>query len=117
MDDGGNPVAVLDWKYMKLAPLFFLTRPPVFIDSADELYEPTRKDVGCLESIDSEERAKYVKDNKEWYAEHLNDYQCTMLRQVYQERAEAVADYFPDFDRELLDHVVCFSWQAEDHIE
>lgn len=55
-------------------PLLFLTRPPVFIDSADELYEPEHKDVGSLESIDPEERAKYVKDNKEWYAEHLNDY-------------------------------------------
>lgn len=58
MDDGGNPVAVLDWENIKLAPLLFLTRPPVFIDSADKLHEPEHKDVGSLESIGPEERAK-----------------------------------------------------------
>ncbi|CAD6577688.1 MAG: hypothetical protein ASARMPRED_008370 [Alectoria sarmentosa] len=125
VDDNGNPVAVLDWENIKLAPLLFLTRPPVFIDSAEDLHEPEHKDVESLERIDPGERAKYVKDNEEWYAEHLNDYQCTMLRQVYHERlkslgsqlANAVADNFPEFERELLDHVVCFSWQAEDHVE
>ena len=48
-----------------------------------------------------------------------------MLRRVYQERlkslgsrlANAATDSFPEFDRELLDHVVRFSWQAEDHVE
>lgn len=123
VDNDGNPVAVLDWENIKLAPLLFLTRPPVFIDSAEDLHEPEHKDVQSLESIEPEERAKYVKDNEEWYAEHMNDYQCTMLRQVYRERlkslgsrlAGAEADNFPEFDCQLFDHVVGFSWQAEDH--
>lgn len=125
VDDDGNPVAVLDWENIKLAPLLFLTHPPVFIDSAEELHEPEHKDVESLDSFDPEERAKYVKDNEEWYAEHMHDYQCTMLRQIYRTRlkslgsrlASALADDLPEFDRQLFDRVVGFSWQAEDHAE
>lgn len=125
VDEDGNPVAVLDWENIKLAPLLFLSRPPVFMDSAEDHHEPEHKDVESLESIDPEQRAQYVKDNEEWYAEHLNDYQCTKLRQIYQERlkslgsqlANAVAGNLPQFDCELFDHVVLLSWQAEDHVE
>ena len=128
VDDEGNPVAVLDWENIELKPLLFLTRPPVFIDSAEDLDEPERSEIEIPKSMDPEQRAeenKRIKDDEDWYAEHLNDYQCTMLRQIYLEKltslgsrlANAVAENFPEFDRELRDHVVCFSWQAEDHVD
>lgn len=125
VDDAGDPVAVIDWENIKLAPLLFLTRPPLFIDSAEEPFEPEHNDIKSIETVDPEERASCIKDNEEWYAEHLNDYQCTMLRQSYKERlkslgsrlVETAEETLPEFDRELLDRVVCFSWQAEDHVE
>ena len=125
VDEKDISVAVLDWENIKLAPLLFLTAPPGFIDSAEDLHEPEHIEVDNLEAIDPEERAKYIKDNEDWYAEHLNDYQCTMLRQIYMERlkslgsrlARAATENLPEFDRELADQIICFSWQAEDYAE
>ena len=125
VDEEDKPVAVLDWENIKLAPLLFLTGPPGFIDSVEDFYEPEHIEVENLETINPEERAKYIKDNEDWYAEHLNDYQCTMLRQIYVERlkslgsrlARAAAEDLPDFDRELADHIIYFSWQVEDCAE
>lgn len=125
VDDDGTPVAVLDWENIQLAPLLFLTRPPDFIDSAEDPYEPEKNDVYRPEFANPEEEAKLTKDNEEWYTRHLNDYQCTMLRQLYRETlrslnsplSEAVWEDLPEFDRELLEHIHCFSAQAEDHKE
>ena len=124
VDDDGKPIAAIDWENIELAPLQFLTSPPVFIYPAEDL-EREHKEVKSLENIDPEERAEYLKNNEEWYAEHLNEDQCTMLRQIYRERlkslgsrlANAVEEHFPEFDRELICHIVGFSWQAEDHVE
>lgn len=123
VDDNGTPVAVLDWENIQLAPLLFLTRPPDFIDSAEEPYEPEQDDVYKPKFANPEEEAIFIKNNEECYARHLNDYQCTMLRLLYRETlrslnsplSEAVWEDMPKFDRELLEHIHCFSARAEDH--
>ena len=123
VDDDGVPIAVLDWENIQLAPLLFLTRVPDFMDSAEEPDEPEKDDVYRPEFTNPEEEAEFIKENEEWYTRHLNDYQCTMLRQLYRETltnlnsplAGAVWEDMPEFDRELLEHIHCFSAQAEDH--
>lgn len=123
VDDEGTPVAVLDWENIQLAPLLFLTRVPDFMDSAEDPCEPGLDEVYKPNFTDPEEKAKYVKDYNEWYARHLNDYQCTMLRKLYRETlrsldsplSEAVWEEMPEFDRELLEHIHRFSSRAEDH--
>ena len=123
VDDEGVPIAVLDWENIQLGPLLFLTRVPDFMDSAEEPDEPEKDDVYRPEFTNPEEEAEFIKDNEEWYTRHLNDYQCTMLRQLYRETlttlnsplAGAVWEDMPEFDRELLERIHCFSAQAEDH--
>ena len=123
VDDDGIPVAVLDWENIQLAPLLLLTRVPDFMDSAEESDEPEKDDVYKPEFTNPEEEAEFIKDNEEWYTRHLNDYQCTRLRQLYRETlrnlnsplAGAVWEDMPGFDRELLERIHCFSAQAEDH--
>ena len=123
VDEYGIPVAVLDWENIQLAPLLFLTRVPDFMDSAEEPDEPETDDVYKPEFTNPEEEAEFIKDNEEWYTRHLNDYQCTMLRRLYRETlrnlnsplAGAVWEGMPEFDRELLERIHCFSAQAEDH--
>ena len=123
VDDAGIPVAVLDWENIQLAPLLFLTRVPDFMDSAEEPDEPEKDDVYKPVFTNPEEEAEFIKDNEEWYTRHLNDYQCTMLRQLFRETlrnlnsplAGAVWEDMPEFDRELLERIHCFSAQAEHH--
>lgn len=91
VDENGTPVAVLDWENIQLAPLLFLTYVPDFIDSAEEPDKPEQDDVYKPEFTNPEEEATFIKDNKEWYERHLNDYQCTMLRQLYRETLRSLS--------------------------
>ncbi|KAK3174196.1 hypothetical protein OEA41_001440 [Lepraria neglecta] len=95
---------------IQLEPALFLTRNPDLIDSVENFDEPEKEDLADPErqpdSEDPEEAAKAIKDNEEWYTRNLNDYQCTMLRQTFQEKlkdlesplADAVWDDLPEFD-------------------
>lgn len=85
--------------------------------------EPGKDDVYKAEFANLKEEAEFINDNEEWYSRHLNDFQCTILCQLYRETlrslnsplAEAVREDMPEFNRELLEYIQCFSGQAEDH--
>ena len=92
IDDDSTPDPELDWENIQLSPLDFM-------DSAEEPYAPEPDD-----------------HNKERNARHLNNYRCTLCRQLYRKTltlrdsplSKAVLEDMPNFDRELLELLCSF---------
>ena len=129
VDDAGIPVALLDWETIQLRPLLFLTNPPDFIQSKEEEYEP-ELDIAAREKqwekfgYSEEDKEEFRRTSRDWFEEHMEDYICTKLRSEFIKElqrlecplARAVWEDYSYLDRELLEHVLDFSRNAEDHL-
>lgn len=85
VDESGTPIALLDWENIELWPRMFYGKPDFLDREQDEDEPPDGESYRCRireASDDTEDREKLTR-HKEWYTRNLDNYQCTVLREVY----------------------------------
>ena len=123
IDEHGTPIAIMNWQNVILGPLVFHTNAPKFLDSEQEEFQPPEDMCFAtnMQITDPNERAQYFSDYQAWYLRHLNNYHCTMLRQVYRDTLHSLGSPLADdssvFQREVLERVMFPTARPESHGE
>lgn len=131
VDDSGNPTALLDWESLTLRPLTHLTNPPDFLRSYEYEFEEPRYSVSEHEArydrcgYSEAEKAECRASEKAYFAEQVEEYQCTKLRPEYRKELKrlgcplATIEWDDIFwvDAQLQERVFNFSKDAENHVD